>query len=56
MSESAFKPVLESPLRHLDLQEAAEARRADGRVWGNEAPNLGYAVLRGDGAETGFSS
>ncbi|AXT46038.1 MULTISPECIES: sarcosine oxidase subunit gamma [Chromobacterium] len=54
MPESAFKPWLESPLHRFALRDEAEPRRADSRVWGNEAPNLGYALLRGDGAEAGF--
>lgn len=46
---------MESPLQHFRLAAEAQPRRADGRIWSNELPHLGYAVLRGDTAEAGFA-
>lgn len=55
MPKQGFQPFMESPLHHFKLDAEAQPRRADGRIWCNELPHLGYAVLRGDTAEAGFA-
>jgi sarcosine oxidase subunit gamma len=46
---------MESPLNTSSWMPRRSRAVADGRIWCNEMPHLGYAVLRGDTAEAGFA-
>jgi sarcosine oxidase subunit gamma len=54
--QAGFKPYAQSPLHAFGLAALARPQEPGCGVWMNEAPLLGYIILRGDSRDQDFSA